>query len=240
MRDSMLEAAFDGFDGPIQPPPEFEAQLWALLHDELVASAGAARRSRRVLRSALPRRRRRILIVLAALFAVAAVATAAFLAARAWTRADAPTPPPAPPTSVARAAEKAPVTLTLDGGPSGGNPNGGTGRFTLRWAGLNDRGEMTYSVVFPSSGTNADGQSYAVFDATIYVFGSRGRLVLALHGTSLGAVGDGAVTGEDVWQGEWRVLETAGHYRRLRGSGRLSGIAGPGARLALRLDGSMG
>lgn len=144
-------------------------------------------------------------------------------------------------TPLAAAGQAAGGATRIDaaGGPQGGNPDGGGGRFTLQGGARHDSGTMTYSFKLEGGAANAAGQRPAGVKGTIYLNGKGGQLVLVLKGSSLDAVGDGAVTGRDVWTGTWVVDGGTGTYRGTSGTGAYVGIAGPGARLALRLTGHL-
>jgi hypothetical protein len=130
-----------------------------------------------------------------------------------------------------------PVQIDVAGGPQGGNPDGGGGRFTLRSAGTPDAGASTYSFVFSKSGTTSLGQPFAHVKGTIYLTGKRGGLVLAVKGLTYGATGDGVTSGRDVWTGTWNVTSASGGYAGTKGTGAFVGIVGPSVRVALRLNG---
>jgi hypothetical protein len=224
---------------PTAPSPEFARRLRAQLLDEL-AAAGSTRRhlsgADRI--RALPGRRR-IAVLIVLLLVLAGIATAAAVGLEALLAGDAARPTGVDP-AVARLAEREPAQITITGGPVGGNLYGGAGRFTLRIGSTVDAGEHSYSVWFGSSGTSAAAQPYVEVNATLYLTGEKGRLVLAARGLSYGASGDGAVDGQDVWRGSWTVVGGSGAYANMHGGGDFVGIAGPGARIELRLTGRLG
>ena len=145
----------------------------------------------------------------------------------------------APLTSAAGTAPKH-VRIDLAGGPAGGNPDGGTGRFTLRLGAVRDAGTLSYSFTLKGAGTNAGGQSVGRVTGTLYLTGKAGGMVLVTEGLTYGATGDGAVSGRDIWTGRWNLQSASGAYHGLAGKGAFVGIAGPSAKVALRLDGHMG
>jgi len=130
-----------------------------------------------------------------------------------------------------------PVQIDVAGGPQGGNPDGGGGRFTLRSAGTRDAGANTYSFVFSAPETNSLGQPFGRLKGTIYLTGKSGGLVLTAKGLSYSATGDGVASGRDVWTGTWTVTSASGTYSGLKGTGAFVGIVGPSAKVALRLNG---
>jgi hypothetical protein len=140
----------------------------------------------------------------------------------------------------AGASATTPVQIDIAGAPVGGNPRGGGGRFSTQGRTAGDAGTATYSFAFPGSGTSPSGQPYARFKGTLYLTGRRGSLVLATKGLSFGASGDGADAGRDVWTGTWHIVGGTGSYAGMKGNGALVGIAGPSAKVALRLNGHVG
>jgi hypothetical protein len=144
------------------------------------------------------------------------------------------------PLATAGGAARTIARIDVSGAPSGGNPDGGSGRFALTAGRARDAGRSSYSVTFGGSGTSASGQPSGHVKATVTLMGKDGQLRIVAKGLTVGASGDGAISGRDVWAGTWTVLGGDGSYAGTHGSGAFVGIAGPSARVVMRLYGHLG
>ena len=127
----------------------------------------------------------------------------------------------APALAGSQASGKTVMRLEVMGGPSGGNPAGGSGRFTLKSAGSADRGTDYYS--FSGSSGQVD------------LTGKKGGLVLLLKARPSGLHVDSE--GLDLWTGTWSILSGTRAYADLKGVGAYVGIIGPSYKVALHLEG---
>jgi hypothetical protein len=103
------------------------------------------------------------------------------------------------------------------GAPSGGNPTGGSGSFTLR----------------SGSATDGGSESYSFFDSlhkgTVTLTGKHGGLVLRTSSRPSGLSVDSQ--GLDLWTGTWTIVSGTGVYAGAHGVGAYVGIVGPAYRL---------
>ena len=128
----------------------------------------------------------------------------------------------APSLGASTASTKKVVRIDIQGVPRGGNPAGGGGSFTLRGAGVTDRGSESYS--------------FAGAVGDVYLTGKKGDLVLRLKRRPSGLSVDSQ--GLDLWTGTWST--TSGGTRAfaaLRGIGAFVGVIGPNYAVAFHLEG---
>ena len=144
------------------------------------------------------------------------------------------------PLAAAGGRGKTAVRIDVAGSPQGGNRDSGGGRFALHTGAGDDSGAAYYSVTFGRSGKTPAGEPYATFKSRVTLVGKDGGLVVLLRGKGFGANGDGVVGGRDVWTGTWSITSGDGAYAGVHGSGDFVGIAGPSAKVALRLQGRVG
>jgi hypothetical protein len=121
----------------------------------------------------------------------------------------------------APSAGKTVIRIDAAGAPSGGNPNGGGGRFTLRAGRATDRGSDSYA--------------FAGSSGRLTLTGRHGTLFLKLKRTRSGLSVDSE--GLDLWTGTWSVSGGTGVYDGVTGVGAFLGVIGPSYRVAFHLEG---
>ena len=120
----------------------------------------------------------------------------------------------------ASVAGKTVIRIDAKGAPS--NPTGGTGSFTLKAAGLADKG--------------ADSYAFSGAKGTVNLRGKKGDLVLQLRRRPSGLNVDSE--GLDLWTGTWTIAPgSTGAYATLHGLGAFVSIIGPSYRVAFHLEG---
>ena len=121
-------------------------------------------------------------------------------------------------------APKTVVRIDLRARPSGGNPTGGSGTFTLRSGSIVDQGTSSYTF----SGSTG----------TITLMGKKGDLTLRTKSRPSGLEVDSQ--GLDLWVGTWSIAEGDGVYKGVHGVGAYVGIIGPAYAVALHFEGFRG
>lgn len=127
----------------------------------------------------------------------------------------------APVVGAAPAAGKTVARIEVKGGPTGGNPTGGGGLFTLQAGKVSDRGRTSYA------------WSGAV--GTISLMGKRGDLTLRLKRMRTPVEFDSE--GLDLWVGTWATVTGTGAYAGMKGGGGFLGLVGPQYKVDFTLQG---
>jgi hypothetical protein len=122
-------------------------------------------------------------------------------------------------------AAKIVTRIDLKGRPEGGNPQSGSGTFTLHSGRLTDQGSNSYS--FFAAGQKTTG--------TITLTGKKGTLTLRTTSRPSGLHVDGH--GLDLWVGTWKVAGADGAYKGAHGLGAYVGIIGPAYAVAFHFEG---
>lgn len=128
------------------------------------------------------------------------------------------------PAGTVRASSMTKTVIRIDakGAPSGGNPTGGTGSFTLHASGLADKGGDSYAF----SGSKG----------TFSLLGKKGDLFLQLKRRPSGLNVDSE--GLDLWTGTWAIAKgSTGSYAGLNGQGAFVAVIGPSYKVAFHLEG---
>ena len=130
--------------------------------------------------------------------------------------------------SASESARKTVVRIDVSGRPQGGNPQSGSGTFTLRSGSVVDQGSSSYA--FFASGKTTKG--------TITLTGKKGSLTLRTTSRPSGLEVDSQ--GLDLWVGTWTVAEADGSYKGMHAVGAYVGIIGPAYAVALHFEGFRG